>query len=368
MTAELTGFSTVVREGVVVVVGQNVDLPLTLKVAAVQETITVTGESPIVDTKATGTATNFTQDELDKVPTSRDPLALMRTVPGVLVDRVNIARQRDRPAVELRVEGHAPAGRGLDDGRRRRSPTWRRPARRRPTSTTTTSRRSRSRPRGQDIKQPTGGVGLNFVVKRGTNQFRGGARGYFTNDALEASNVPDELARAGVTPETADHNEQISDFGFDLGGPIVRDRAWFYGSYSVQDIRLVRRAGDLIDRTMLKNPNVKVNWQATSKDMVNFLFFNGVKDQGRTRARHRGHPVDAPTAHVPPGQLVHRQPAARPVEDRGQPRDGQRACSCPAKYAYYNTGFVLDPMGGIDQQAGRSLLLAQSFGIDQRRA
>jgi hypothetical protein len=57
----------------------------------VQETVTVTGASPIVDAKATGTATNFTSDELTRIPTSRDGFALMRSVPGVLVDRVNIA-------------------------------------------------------------------------------------------------------------------------------------------------------------------------------------------------------------------------------------------------------------------------------------
>ena len=64
VTATLQGFQTVIREGVVVAVGQTVELPLTLGVATVQETITVTGESPVIDTKAMGTATNFTQDEL----------------------------------------------------------------------------------------------------------------------------------------------------------------------------------------------------------------------------------------------------------------------------------------------------------------
>ena len=90
LTATLPGFTTVVRENVIVAVGRGVDLPLTLKIAAVAETITVNGDSPIIDTKATGTATNFTSDELTKIPTSRDPFALMRSVPGVLVDRVNI--------------------------------------------------------------------------------------------------------------------------------------------------------------------------------------------------------------------------------------------------------------------------------------
>jgi hypothetical protein len=90
ITATLPGFATVVREDVIVAVGRNVELPMSLKVAAVAETITVTGESPVIDTRATGTATNFTTDEPTKIPTSRDPFALMRSVPGVLVDRVNI--------------------------------------------------------------------------------------------------------------------------------------------------------------------------------------------------------------------------------------------------------------------------------------
>src|SRR6202011_5060991 len=80
---------------------------------------------------------------------------------------------------------------------------------------------------GQDIKQPTGGLGMNLVVKRGKNQFRGLARGYFDNDKLSASNVPAELTALGITPATADHNRQISDYGFDLGGPILKDKAWF---------------------------------------------------------------------------------------------------------------------------------------------
>ena len=79
---------------------------------------------------------------------------------------------------------------------------------------------------GHDIKQPTGGVGMNFVVKRGTNAFRGGVRGFFTNDALEAIERAGRARRGRHDPDTADHNEQISDYGFDLGGPIVRDKAW----------------------------------------------------------------------------------------------------------------------------------------------
>lgn len=73
LSATLPGFTTIIREQIEVRVGQNVEIPITMRVAAIQESITVTGESPLVDSKAMGTSTNFTQDELAKIPTSRDP-------------------------------------------------------------------------------------------------------------------------------------------------------------------------------------------------------------------------------------------------------------------------------------------------------
>ena len=245
-------------------------------VATVQETVTVTGESPVIDTKAMGTATNFTQDELSRVPNSRDPWALLRTVPGVTLDRVNIAgnetgqqsafvskggRQGDAvwtmdgvPITDMATNGASPTYFDYDAFDEIQISTG-----------------------GNDIRQATGGVGSNFVVKRGTNQFRGTARGYYTGDGLEATNCPTSCAARGVTGETADHNQQITDVGVDVGGPILRDKLFFWGSIGQQDIRLYRQSARGTDRTILKTYNAKINWQATQKDMVNFLFFNGDK-------------------------------------------------------------------------------------------
>lgn len=361
LTTALQGFTTVVRENIEVRVGQNVDLPINVRVATVEETITVIGESPLVDNKQMGTATNFTQDELLRVPNSRDPWALLRTVPGVVMDRVNIAgnetgqqsafvgkgaRQADGVWTLDGVEITDMAAIGA-------SPTY---------FDYDAFEEIQISTGGNDIKQRTGGIGLNMVVKRGTNRFMGTAKGYITGEGLEGCNVPDELTARGFNCDTSDHNDQITELGADLGGPIWKDRAWVWGSYVNQDIRLVRSAGNLLDRTVLKTTNIKGNWQATKADMVSVYWFLGAKEK-----ENRG----TGNAQVEPSSARWFQGNAYP---EGRPRgllkfQDDRVMSSnnflSVKYAYYGTGFSLSPQGGLDQQAGISARLGQTFGSTQ---
>ena len=331
-----------------------------LKLATVAETITVTGESPIVDTKVTGTATNFTTDELTKIPTSRDPFALMRSVPGVLVDRVNIGGNETGQQSNFASKGTRPQDASwtmdgieiTDMAATGASPTY---------FNFDNFEEIQVSTAGNDIKSRTGGMGLNLVVKRGTNSFSGMFRGYFDNEAMESDNVPDELAATGITHETSDHNKQISDYGFDVGGPILRDKAWFYGSYSIQDVRLVRRAGALVDRTQLKNPTVKLNWQATKKDMVSFLYFDGFKIKDGRSPGVSGILFDAPTATFHQDNAYTDFPL-HGLWKVGDDRTFGTNLFVSANYGYYNTGFILDPTGGLDMQAGRNFITAQSYG------
>jgi hypothetical protein len=357
ITVEMSGFATLAREAVVVV-GANVELPFTMRVGTVQESVTVEGASPIVDAKATGTATNFTQDELSKIPTSRDPWALLRTVPGVQMDRVNIAgnetgqqsnfasKGSSRYDTVWTMDGVVITDMSATGG----SPTY---------FDFDAFQEIQISTSGQDLRQQTGGAGLNFVVKRGTNQYRGTLRGYYTSDGLEASNVPDELVARGVTPATADHNDQISDYGFDLGGPIVRDRAWAWGSWTKQDIRLIRSAGAILDRTILKTYNLKGNWQASQKDMISVLWFNGEKQKfGRGTGDAQ---VLAPSATWNQGNAY---PEGKP---HGLLKFENNHVFSPtfflsSKYAYYGTGFSLEPAGGLDGQASVSTRLGEAIG------
>ena len=364
LTASLSGFRADSRE-VIVSLGRNTNIDLRLEISSVDFVVTVA--SPIVDAKQTGTATTFSKDELVKVPTSRDPFALVRTVPGVLLDRVNIGGNETGQAPTVVSKGTRPqdtvytldgvvitdmAAAGLP-------PTY---------FNFDNFEEIQVATSGQDIKQQTGGVGINLVTKRGTNQFHGNAHAAFANEALESSNVPSELKDLAtpVTAETADHNKQISDVSVDIGGPIRANQAWFYASYSAQDIQLVRRSGTLLDRTKLKNPSLKLNWQADKKDMVSFLFFNGSKVKDGRSPGVPGIVYDAPTA------TFHQDNGYTDFPLHGLWKIADDRVISPnlfvsGQYAYYNTGPALTPMGGMNMQAGRSLTTGQSYGSFQQQ-
>src|SRR5262249_40549257 len=86
---ELSGFASATPTGVSVRGGANADVTLTLN-PSVTESITVTGEAPLLDVRKAGTAINVSRVELQEVPTSRDPWTILQQSPGVLVDRMNV--------------------------------------------------------------------------------------------------------------------------------------------------------------------------------------------------------------------------------------------------------------------------------------
>ena len=87
---ELSGFKTVVKEAIAVTVGFSANVSTQLGVSAVQETVTVTGETPIVDTKQTGTRETFTLEQLQQIPSARDPWVILQQTAGIAMDRENI--------------------------------------------------------------------------------------------------------------------------------------------------------------------------------------------------------------------------------------------------------------------------------------
>ena len=87
VTFDLPGFKKTVREDVVIQAGFHAEINARLELSSVQETVTVTGESPIVDTKSTVLGNNFVKDMLDKIPTARDPWVAIEQTPGITMSQ-----------------------------------------------------------------------------------------------------------------------------------------------------------------------------------------------------------------------------------------------------------------------------------------
>ncbi len=274
----LTGFAGQARE-VMVNVGANVTLTFQMKVATVEETVTITADAPIVDVKKVGTATNITKEEIANIPNARDPWAMLRTVPGVILDRVNIGGNEN--GQQANFVGKGDNGDNTmwnldgvvitDTGSVGASPAYYDFDAFEEITITTG---------GSDLRAQTGGIGINLVTRRGTNKFRGSAHGYLTHDDFQSKNLPAELVGDPRLKgsDQGDHIQQISDYGFDFGGPIVKDKLWFYGSWGKQDIRLTRIT-QTADKTKLNSYNAKLNWQAGPNDMVSLFYFNGQKSK-----------------------------------------------------------------------------------------
>ncbi|MCM2270879.1 MAG: carboxypeptidase regulatory-like domain-containing protein, partial [Thermoanaerobaculia bacterium] len=89
LEGNLEGFSPVVYPALIVNLNRNTTVELAMN-AAVSETITITAESPLLDSRKISTGATVDKTELEKIPTARDPWVILQTTPGVLVDRVNV--------------------------------------------------------------------------------------------------------------------------------------------------------------------------------------------------------------------------------------------------------------------------------------
>ncbi len=235
VTFELTGFRKVMREGVRVNIGSSAQIDQALEISTVQETVTVSGETPVVDTKTTTAKTTFDLETLQSIPSARDPWVMLERVPNIAMDRINVGGSQSG-----QQSGYISRGSGsgnnkwsmdgvdiTDMSATGASPIYYDFDMLQEMSVTTG---------GADASQQTGGVGINFVTKSGTNAYKGSGRLFNTNEKFQSDNVTDEIRDAGAGSGNPIQN--INDFGFEIGGPIKRDRLWFWGSYGRQDINV----------------------------------------------------------------------------------------------------------------------------------
>ena len=172
---ELTGFKTQINPDVIVTVGFSAQINAQLGVSTVQETITVTGQSPIVDTKDTGTKQTFTNELLQSIPSARDPWVILQQTAGIAMDRENIGGNMSGQQSNYVSRGGSPFNNKwsldgvdiTDMAATGGSPTY---------FDFDMFEEMTVNTGGVDVMQQTGGVGINLVTKAGSDKFRGSSR------------------------------------------------------------------------------------------------------------------------------------------------------------------------------------------------
>ncbi len=232
---DLASFRPVIKKGIVVTVGFSANVSTQLSLSNMTEAVTVTGESPIVDTKQTGTKQTFTTEMLQSIPSARDPWVILQQTAGIAMDRENIGGNMSGQQSNFVSRGASPGNTkwsvdGIDTtdmAATGASPTY---------YDFDAFQEMTINTGGVDVSQQTSGVGVNLVTKSGTNRFKGSGRFFRTNDRFESNNITEAQRKQGAT--SGNPIQDVKDFGTEMGGPLKKGRAWIWGSYGKQDINV----------------------------------------------------------------------------------------------------------------------------------
>jgi hypothetical protein len=270
VTFELPGFATLVRDGVVVPVRQTVTLDVEMKVAKLQETVTVTGESPVVDVENAKVGARLDQQTLQSVPTSRSIFGSTTVLPGMVMARQDPAGINAATSTGMIAHGASTYnlnyfGVTADTPQNYGSMYYMDYNAAEEISVDTAAM-------GAEIGGG-GGANINIIPKSGSNHLKGNVYYSGTGKALAADNVDDKLRSEGITAGT--RLLKLNDINADAGGPLIKDRLWWFGSareYTTFE-QVIGFSKDF--KSNLRNYTARVNYQlARGNQLSGFWTYN----------------------------------------------------------------------------------------------
>jgi hypothetical protein len=227
ITFTLAGFSPVKREGIELTGAFTATVNVELRVGALEEQVTVTGESPIVDVQNVRQQRVVSKDLIDTLPSARTTLALTALVPGVVGGAFGPVDVGGTSSIALfsstihggrsddyrtQIEGFHLGSSYANFGAM--SPNL------------GSTQEMTIDVGGASAEQATGGVIVNVIPKDGGNTFSGSLFVSGANESMQGSNFTQRVRNKGLA--TADAIKGNYDINPAFGGPIVRDRIWFY--------------------------------------------------------------------------------------------------------------------------------------------
>jgi len=259
VTFTLQGFTTLKRENVRVEVGRTVQLDADLSLATTSETVTVTGQSPVIDTLRAGYTTQFNNELVENVPTSRASyFDLITYAPGVKTNAVTNVSEFS--IYGSNTDQNSFQYNGVDVSAHSYGSPWDFP--------------------NFDIIQEVevlavgasaeytgfqGGV-VNIITKSGSNDWGGTSSFFFMNDALTGNNTPDE-----EYPFYIDYQQTFTQ---QIGGPILKDKLWIFGAIELTRNRNSQVGVDpeFAPKRHVWRPYFKVNSQLSTNDNFEFMY------------------------------------------------------------------------------------------------
>jgi hypothetical protein len=272
VTFSLVGFATVKQAGIQLTANFTASVNADLKVGAIEETITVSGATPVVDVQSAQSQNVLTRELLDALPTPRNFQAVAITTPGVTISRPDVGGSEGYQITNLTVHGSETRDMSVQiDGL---------------AATTVNGNGSNTAVYHNDLayeeisyqtsaisaESLVGGVRVSMVPKDGGNTFRGAAFAGYSPGRLQSDNFSDELRARGL--RAVPNVQRIFDYNIAVGGPIVRDRLWFFttGRYWGVD-QAVTDSFDLngnqgVNDNLLKNGGLRLTAQATPRNKI----------------------------------------------------------------------------------------------------
>jgi hypothetical protein len=273
----LPGFNTLNVEGVTLAAGVTLTINGKLEVATLQETVTVTSQAPTIDLESSKVQVNWDQQKLDEIPYSRSLTGLVGLIPGLYATSLDVGGSSfgtgSGPAA--RTFGRTGGGVVSYDGM-----IW--------DQTygdfgTYEEAQITTAAKGADSMNP--GLTMNLIVKSGSNTFRGAGNVGYQNGDMQSNNISQELLDKGYAPGVNKFTS-LKDFYAEVGGPIVRDRLWFYASHrDASSGNFIPGFIRLSDRqqvefyTKLQDPTAKITYQMTQNNKIEGMFQVGRKWQ-----------------------------------------------------------------------------------------
>jgi Carboxypeptidase regulatory-like domain len=331
LKVELPGFKTVVREKLAVAFDRDLNFQITLEQSPISEEVVVQGQAPVIDIKRAQVGVSVGSDMIMGLPTARNPWVIMALVPGMLIDREDVGGNEG--GQQSSYYGH---GSKEDDN------TWNIDG-----ANITDNSALGAAPSyvnmasyeeiqinygNNDIRSQTGGVQVNMVSRRGGNR----VSGMFYLDAedknWQADNVPPDLRAVGYTAAGVN---KVYLYGANVGGPIIRDKLWLFGTWGIQDIDKLTLSGSS-DKTWLQSGYARLDFQLTPTTRINgFLEYDSKLKWGRAMFGYTEQDADTLWDQTGPSYLW-----------KGQLEQTFGNWYLDAKVMYTDGGFYLIPAKG----------------------